>query len=262
MLKVISTPIVLEEEASEYSLKFSETAIKQAALRSIAPQDIVDAVQGFLAVPGPLVMIGQPQWWHLTPLLRQKAKSLSHPSSQTLGGLLREYEYYLVMVGCAFLSDIEKPVKSARLTVYLRPQIGKKNPTVLDIFPVKIFGSTKINTLTRVDVVNTLKFCETDAFIDDILLTIEFKSLAGKIIGDMTLESAPFWEYMTQEQDGLLDSRFGYMIVQKPRLAKSILLKIDLTANVMTSLGLLSAEIREKDRASLVHAVCTEWIEV
>ena len=90
-----------------------------------------------------------------------------------------------------------------------------------------------------------------------MVTTIEFKKLEPVVIGYGVLESTPNWDFEQHKEHPLRGSKFGYLIVKKPRRAEAVRLTLDITADVVTKHGLLSAKIREKDRRHLTQVVCT-----
>jgi hypothetical protein len=263
MEKRIQTPLLLEESAGEFQLRFAETSIRQAALNNLPPEERMDAILGFLAMPGPQVSMAMPQWWNLTPYLRQHTQKYAAAAglAESLRQL-REVEYFLIRMGCAFYPDVEKTVKSAGFTTYLRPQLGKKEVVLLDLFPKQVDVDRSASAVTHLHVRPNISFATGSIPEEETVLDIEYKSLIPLIKTSQEDPLAPRWDFSTRGNDGLSDVRYVYLLVQKPRLAKHVIVRQDIDAQVRTSLGILSADIREKERTRLTHTICAEWIEV
>jgi hypothetical protein len=262
MTKTIQTPIILEETLAEIQLRYSETSTRQLAVNQCLKKEELDKLLSSILTPGPIIKIGVLQWWHLTPMLKQSARTNPDPDIATkLNTFYNEAEAYLVQVSCAFRSDIERQIEHARLTTYLRPQFGQKNPIAMDIYPRQVKSYIKPDTISNVEITSSLAFREKDES-SSAWMNIVFKNQTPTIIGDTTAESAPYWEYKAYQGQPLLDSRFGYLIIKKPRPAKSVRLTLDINASVHTPLGLLVAEVKEKDKPILTSKICNEWIDL
>ncbi len=264
MPKRILTPAIIEEPLATIQLKYTEASIKQAALILARPEPIDEVIEGFISSPGPFLTIGRPEWWHLTPHARQYLKKYPQkPASQdVLSRYLHESDLYLLMVSCAFQADVERQILEARLTVNLRPQIGKNRPVVLDLFPRDVLKVDKASIAANMDISSALRFEISPLPAEEALMSVEMKDIPPVIAASLADPSAPLWTYKAAQAGGLVDARFAYMIVAKPRQAKFAILQIDVRADVSTPQGCFNAEVKEKDKAVLIHTVCREWIDV
>lgn len=264
MPKKIVTPTIIEEPVATIQLKYSEASIKQAALKLARPEPIDEVIEGFISSPGPLITIGRPEWWHLTPQARQFLRN--NPQRQTSQDVLTRYlhesDLYLLMISCAFQADVDRQILDARLTVYLRPQIGKNRPVVLDLFPRDVFQVDKTSLSVHLDISSALRFEIGTLPAEEILMSVDMKDIPPVIVTSLADPSAPLWTFKAAQAGGLVDARFGYMIVAKPRQAKFVIMQIDVRADVRTPQGCFTAEAKEKDKAALIHTVCREWIDV
>jgi len=264
MITRIVTPTIIEDPFATVQLKYTEASIKQAALKNARPELIDEVAEGFISAPGPLVTIGRPEWWHLTPQARQylRTNPPKSPSSEVLMRHLHEADLYLLMVACAFNADVEKHILEARLTIFLRPQVGKNRPVVLDLFPHDVTYAEDPEFVERANITSTLRFEKGVKAAEEVLLVVEMKNILPVIKASTADPSAPLWTYRSQQVEGLVDARFAYMTIAKPRQAKSVIMQMDIHADVRTPQGCFSAGLKEKDKAVLTHTVCKEWIEV
>jgi len=264
MPKTILTPILIEGSPNIIQLRFSDTSTKQLAVNQRLGNEEMGKLLSCVISPGPIVKIGHPQWWHLTPMLKHCIRSSkTNTNADLLENIYKDAELYLVQVSCAFQSDIERPIEYARLTTYLRPQSGQKNPVALDIYPRQVLSPDKINTQTEVKITSCLTFTDNECNnIPDDWINIVYNTLPPIINGNITGESAPYWEFLKFNSQQLFDSRFGYLIIKKPRIAKAVRIIIDISTQVRTPFGLLIAESKEKDKPILTQTICTEWINI
>jgi hypothetical protein len=264
MIKRIVTPTIIEDPLATVQLKYTEASIKQSALKFARPEPIDKVIEGFISSPGPLITIGRPEWWHLTPQARQYLRT-SPPKSaaaESLTRYLHETDLHLLMVACAFTADVERHILEVRFTVFLRPQVGKSHPVVLDLFPRDVLYAEDPEYVERAHVTSALRFEKGTLPPEEDLLTVEMKNILPVIQASQADSSAPLWTYKTKQAEGLVDARFGYMIIAKPRQAKSVIMQMDIRADVRTPHGCFTAGVKEKDKAVLTHTVCKEWIEV
>lgn len=110
----------------------------------------------------------------------------------------------------------------------------------------------------RVSISPSLKFAEVELALGEVVTTIELRKLEPVIIGYGALEPAPNWDFEQHKDYPLRGSKFSYLIVKKPHGAEAVRLTLDLTVDVVTRHGLLSARVAEKDRAHLSQVVCTD----
>jgi hypothetical protein len=144
----------------------------------------------------------------------------------------------------------------ARFTAYLRPKAGQESPIAFDLYPREIYDETK--TDVKVSIAPSLKFADVALSPGEVVTTLEFRKLEPVVIGYGVLESAPNWDFRKYKDQPLQGSKFGYLIVKKPRSAEAVRLALDITADVVTRHGLLSARVTERDRAHLTQVVCTD----
>jgi hypothetical protein len=252
MTHTIITPTEIEHPLYEGPLEFTLEAIEEAARKQGG-----ETKPGDIKPPRPVVTLGQPQWWNLAHLAREKGETL--PAELAL--LLRESDFYLVQLACSFRPERDSEVTWARFNVYLRPKTGQEYPIAFDLYPREIYEKSK--TDVKVSIAPSLKFAAfegatVEGKLGEVVTTIEFKKLEPVIIGYGALESAPNWDFEKHELHPLQGSKFGYLIVKKPHSAEAVRLTLDITADVATKHGLLSAKITEKDRRHFTQVVCTD----
>lgn len=246
MSHTIITPTEIENPLYEEQLEFTPAAIEQVARekgRESMPAELKSA--------GPVVTLGQPQWWNLAHLAREKGETL--PAELSL--LLRDADFYLLQLACSFRPERGSQVEWARFTAHLQPKAGQEDPIAFDLYPREIYDETK--TDVKVSIAPSLKFATVEGKLGEVVTTIEFRKLEPVVIGYGALESAPNWDFEKHKDQPLRGSKFGYLIVKKPRSAEAVRLTLDITADVITRHGLLSARVTEKDRAHLTQVVCT-----
>ncbi|MBM3748798.1 MAG: hypothetical protein FJW34_23745 [Acidobacteria bacterium] len=247
MPHTIITPTGIEHPLYEGQLEFTPGAIEQLSLEKGG-----ESVRNELKSARPVVTLGQPQWWNLARLAREKGETL--PAELSL--LLRDADFYLLLLACSFRPERNSQVEWARFAAYLRPKAGRENPIAFDLYPREVYDETK--TDVKVSVAPSLKFAEVALSPGEVVTTIEFRKLEPVIIGYGALESAPNWDFQKHKDQPLRGSKFGYLIVKKPRRAEAVRLTLNITADVVTRHGLLSARITEKDRAHLTQVVCMD----
>ena len=91
MAHTIIVPTEITNLLYEGQLPFTPGAIETARKQG------GDSVPRDLASVGPTVSLGQPQYWNLASLAREKGEAL--PAELTL--LLRESDFYLVQLACS-----------------------------------------------------------------------------------------------------------------------------------------------------------------
>ena len=243
----IITPTKIEHPFYEGQLEFSPGAIEQ-----------MDRGRGGKSMPSelkslrPVVTLGQPQWWNLAHLAREKGETL--PAELSL--LLRDADFYLLLLACSFRPERGSHVEWARFTAYLRPKAGQETPIAFDMYPREIYDETKTDVKVSID--PSLKFAGVALSPGQIVTTIEFRKLEPVVIGYGVLEPTPNWDFEKYGDQPLRGSKFGYLIVKKPRSAEAVRLTLDITADVVTRHGLLSATVTKKDRTHLSQVVCTD----
>ena len=243
----IITPTEIEHPLYEGQLEFTPGSIEQAAREKGR-----ESMRGELKSAGPVVTLGQPQWWNMAELAQKKGETL--PAQLSL--LLRDADFYLLQLACSFRPERGSQVEWARFTAYLQPKTGQENPIAFDLYPREIYDETKTNV--KVSIAPSLKFAEVALLPGEVVTNIEFRKLEPVVIGYGALESAPNWDFEKHRDQPLRGSKFGYLIVKKPRSAEAVRLTLDITADVVTRHGLLSARVTEKDRAHLTQVVCTD----
>lgn len=208
--------------------------------------------EAYLRSAGPVVTLGQPQWWNLARLAEEEGR----PLPPELALLTREASFYLVMLACSFRPSRGSEIEWARFTAYLRPKTGQECPIAFDLYPREIYHEIKVNR--KIGIGPSLKFSAFEGKVGEMITTIEFTKLQPVVIGHGVLESAPNWDYEKHKGRSLRGSHFGYVIVKRPRAAEAVRLTLDVVADVVTPRGLLSTRVIEKDRAHLTRVVCTD----
>jgi hypothetical protein len=249
---MIVTPAEIERPIYEGHLEFTSEAVEKTGRkkgRRPKPNEIRPL--------RPIVSLGQPQWWNLAHLAREKGNTL--PAELSL--LLRDADFYLLQLACSFRPEKDSQIEWARFTAYLRPKTGQESPIALDLYPREIYDKTKTNI--KVNIAPSLKFAAFESAtvegrVGEIVTTVEFRKLEPVIIGYGALESAPNWDFEKHKDHPLQGSKFGYLIVKKPRIAKAVRLTLEITADVVTRYGLFSAKIPANDHRYLTQVVCTD----
>ncbi len=247
MPPTIITPTEIEHPLYEGPMEFTPGSIKQAV-----EERRMKVVRGGAKLPVPVVTLGQPQWWNLADLAQEKGETL--PAELSL--LLRDADFYLLLLACSFRPERGSHVEWARFTAYLRPKVGQESPIAFDLYPREIYDETK--TDVKVSIAPSLKFADVSLSPGEVVTTLEFRKLEPVVIGYGVLESVPNWDFRQHKDQPLRGSKFGYLIVKKPRSAEAVCLALDITADVITRHGLLSARVAERDRAHLTQVVCTD----
>ncbi len=243
----IITPTEIEHPLYEGPMEFTPATIEQAV-----KEQRLKVTRGEAKLPAPVVTLGQPQWWNLADLAQEKGETL--PAELSL--LLRDADFYLLLLACSFRPERGSQVEWARFTAYLRPKAGQESPIAFDLYPRQIYDETK--TDVKVSIVPSLKFADVALSPGEVVTTLEFRKLEPVVIGYGVLESAPNWDFHQHQDQPLRGSKFGYLIVKKPHGAEAVRLALDITADVVTRHGLLRARITERDQAHLTQVVCTD----
>ena len=252
MAHTIITPTEIEHPLYEGQLEFTTGTIDQAVREKGR-----ESIRTELKSAGPVVTLGQPQWWNLARLAREKGEIL--PAELAL--LLRGADFYLLQMACSFKPERDSQVTWARLNVYLRPKTGQENPIAFDLYPREIYDETK--TDWKVSIAPSLKFAAFEGItvegkLGEVVTTIEFRKLEPVVVGYGLQQWNPGWDFEKHGEQPLRGVKSGYLIVKKPRSAEAVRLTLDIAADVVTRHGLLSARITEKDRAHLSQVVCTD----
>jgi len=252
MPHTIIAPTEIEDVLYEGQLEFTPGAIEEAARQKGG-----GAIRAELKSVRPVVTLGQPQWWNLASLAREKGEVL--PAELAL--LLRDADFYLMQLACSFRPERDSEVTWARLNVYLRPKTGQEDPIAFDLYPREIFEETQ--TDVKVSIAPSLKFAafesiEAEGKLGEIVTTVEIRKVKPVVIGYGPLQSNPGWDFEKHKDQPLRGAKFGYLIVKKPHSAEAVRLALDVVADVVTKHGLLSARVTEKDRGHLSLVVCTD----
>jgi hypothetical protein len=247
MSPTIITPTDIEYPLYEEQLEFTPGSLDKAV-----QEKGTKSIRSELKSRGPAVTLGQPQWWNLAHLAQEKGETL--PAELSL--LLRDADFYLLLLACSFKPERDSQVEWARFTAYLRPKTGQENPIAFDLYPREIYDEAQ--TDVKVNIAPSLKFSEVELSPGEVVTTLQFRRLEPVVVGYGVLESAPNWDFEKHKDQPLRGSKFGYLIVKKPRSAQAVRLSLDIVADVATRHGLLSARVPEKDRAHLTQVVCTD----
>ena len=263
MSSLIQTPTAVDDILKELSLKYSEYSILQTSVdHVIIPRPEVEQFISGILPPAPKVTVRKPLWWHLTPKLKHLARTTTNKAlANDLNHLLRDSQLYLAMVACSFQPEIDCQINYARLSCYLRPQLGASNPTVLDVYPHEVKNTDFVNLPQKIILTNELIF-STSNVQGDGLFIIESKNINPLIKSNHHTETSPYWEYFSYEQKPIIDYRFGYMIIRKPLAVKAVRLTLDIIATVITPYGRYNASVKEKDKPFLSQIICPEYIEI
>lgn len=204
------------------------------------------------AVERPYVTLGEPQWWSLSKLAREKGELL--PAEFTL--LLKDSDFYLVQIGCSFRPPQKGEIQWARLTSYLRPKVGQNPPIAFDIFPREISEERLQNV--KISIAPSLKFETIEGTVGEIATTISFRKLEPVVVGYGILESTPNWDFEFHDLYPLRGSRFVYIILKKPIDAKAVRLTLEIHVGVQTDRGLLRAKLKESTSQHLTRLICSD----
>ena len=262
MSKNICTPSSFEDPLIKLKLKYDAESILQSSAQStINNKKTVESVISGVVPTAPTIIFRKPLWWHLTSQVQQLSKkAFIKEHYPKLALLLRDNHFYLLFVACFFQPEIDCPISYARFTCNLRQSTGRKPPAVLDIFPLIINHHYDSSTVQKIFVTPDLKFYPSQESSESIC-TIDFRNLIPSVKGNTENPVAPFWEYFPFEDKPLIDYRFGYVLIMKPKEAKSIYLTLNISAIVNTPYGEFKAYIKEKDKQSLQSEICSEFIE-
>ena len=247
MTHTIITPTEIEHPLYEGQMQFTAGSIEQRAREKgwkSTPSELKTAA--------PVVSLGEPQWWNLAHLSREKGETL--PAELSL--LLSNADFYLLLLACSFRPGRNGQIEWARFAACLQPKVGKENPIAFDLYPHEIYDESK--TDVKVSISPSLEFAEVELSPGEVVTTIEFRKLDPVIIGYGALESSPNWDFRKHKDHPLLGSRFGYLIVKKPRSAEAVRLTLDITVDVVTNLGLLVGRVKEEQREHLTEIVCAD----
>ncbi len=259
----IQTPIILDDVLKQISLKYDPISILQSsAQRSLETEKDAENVISGIIPPAPTIIVRKPLWWHLTPQIQQFSRNTSDKElANFLASQLKEHHFYLAMVACVFMPEIDCPITYAALTCHLKPNSGRKPPVTLDLYPQVIDHAETVSKSHKIIVTPQLRF---QPFTNSSMAVavIESKNLIPLIRSNHENSSNPFWEYLCFEGKPIIDYRFGYLLISKPKEVKSITLAIEITAHVQTSYGELKAIVKEKDRLALQQDICLEYIKI
>lgn len=247
MTRTIVTPTEIEHPLYEGRMEFTAGSIEQTARKkgwTSVPSEVESA--------GPVVTLGKPQWWNLADLARERGEAL--PAELSL--LLRDADFYLLLLACSFRPERDSEVEWARFWAYLEPKAGREKPIAFDLYPREISAEARRDV--KVSISPSLKFAEVALSPGEVVTTLEFTKLEPVVIGYGVLESAPNWDFHKHWDQPLLGSKFGYLIVKKPRSAEAVRLILDITVDVVTRHGLLTGKVKEKDRQHLAQIVCVD----
>ena len=134
MPPTIVTPTEIEHPLYEGPMEFTPATIERAV-----EERRMEVVRGGAKLPVPVVTLGQPQWWSLADLAQEKGEAL--PAELSL--LLRDADFYLLLLACSFRPERGSQVEHARFTAYLRPKVGQESPIAFDLYPREIYDETK-----------------------------------------------------------------------------------------------------------------------
>lgn len=240
----IVTPTRIESPLYESELEFTESSIVKAVRSGYGSAAKVHRTGR------PVISIGQPQVWSLVDLAREKGQPL--PAELSL--LLRDAEFYLVLLGCSFRLPPTTKVKWARFSAFLRPKNGTQSPIAFDLYPREV--TKEVQVPLKVSIGPSLKFSEVELSVGQVVADIRFDRLEPIIVAGGQLQPDPSWNFEEYRSQPILGGRFLYLIVKKPRDAEAVRLSLDLAADVHTKHGLLSATIKETDRDHVSCLIC------
>jgi hypothetical protein len=132
---------------------------------------------------------------------------------------------------------------------------------ILDIFPRTANHYMDSAIVHKIIITPDLNFFSAQESSERIC-TIELRNLIPFINGNTENSTDFFWEYLPFEDKSVIDYRFGYALVMKPKEAKSIILTVNVSAIVNTPYGEFKAVMKEKDKQSIQSTICLEYLEV
>jgi hypothetical protein len=239
MLDTIITPLQIHAPLYEEELEFN-----------LNPTEKGRSIQETLPALVPVVTFGQPQWWNLARLAREKGLSL--PAEIAL--LERQADFYLLMLSCSFRPRQDSTIEWVRFTVYLRPKTGQEHPIAFDLYPREIREEAK--TELKISIAPSLKFAGFEAGLGSIVTTIDFGRVEPIIIGYGALESTVDWDFHRYKPYPILGSKFMYLIVKKPREAIAVRITLNVVADILTKHGLFTARAKQHDEDHRSTVVC------
>jgi hypothetical protein len=242
MAFTIEAPTSIEHPLYEDRLEIveSEEQVRRSAIR----QQLSDMA--------PVVTLGQPQWWSLARLAREKGESLPAEMALSLG----ESDFFLLQLAFSLLPHRDERVIWARFDIDLQPSANDLPPLAFDLYPREIYD--EVESDRQIAIEPSLSFATFEAKLGKALTTIHFRKLEPVVVGYGLLQSHCGWDYQRSHQKPLTGIQVGYLIVKKPLRSGAVRAIMDVRAEVSTPTGLFGTRVTERDRARLTVALCAE----
>ena len=212
------------------------------------------SIQQQLSDMAPTVTLGQPQYWNLSSIAREKNQSL--PAEMAL--LLNEADFYVLQIATSFRPQREARVKWARVDIYMQPTSGHNQPLAFDLYPREIYDQKGSDS--KITIEPSFSFgafgTNVEAKLGQALTTIDFKRVEPVVVAYGLLQPNCGWDYQRSHQKPLEGIQVGYLIVKKPRSAEAVRMVMDVRAQVSTPSGLFGMRVTEQDQAQRTVVVC------
>jgi hypothetical protein len=243
MPATIVTPTIIENPILEETLVVqpNEDIVKgRISFRTSIPEEL------------PSVTLGQPQYWNLADLAREKGEKI--PAEFAL--MLREADFFLVLLSISLQPTRNSRFDWARLQTYLRPKETRAEVIAFDLFPRDL--TTEIKQDFKISISPSLKFKEVEASVGEVVTNVEYVRTEPIITAYNPLRADPNWDLEKHKYFPLRGSKFLYMIVKRPRGAKGVRLSIELTARFTVDQGFFDGKFSDKSRDTRSRLICTD----
>jgi hypothetical protein len=239
----IETPAQITEILYEGELTFSDAdlqrATKAADRSPRKPQP-------------PHVRIGKAYCWPLSEYFAQSGK----PLPPQFAILAERADFYLVRVSWGYrpTKDSDDRLEWARFTAYLHSPGGREvQPMAFDLYPKEIYDEK--DNKAEIHIGPSLSFADkVEVSLGEFVYTIALNKLEPIVVGEGAGQSDPNWDFEPSSQRELRGDKFLYLVVEKPKSARSVRATFALTTSVRTRSGLLGAHLHQSlsDRLSQV----------
>jgi len=200
----------------------------------------------------PSVTLGQPQWWNLAALAREKGEKL--PAEFAL--MLRQADFFLVLLSVSLHPVRNSQFEWARIQAYLRPRENNAEVIAFDLYPRDL--TVEIKQDFKISISPSLKFKEVEASVGEVVTNIEYVRTEPIITGYNPLRPDPNWDIEKHKRYPLRGSKFLYMIVKRPHGAKGVRLTIDLAARFTIDQGIFDGKLSDTSRDRRSRLICTD----
>jgi hypothetical protein len=179
----------------------------------------------------PEVSIGKPECWNLVDLYEEV------PPEITLR--LREANFFVVKLFCSFRPPQGMQISKAEYRVELLSEPANSNPTVYDLFPLRV--EHEIRETQKMGFNPEFKLGEAFKLSTTTIETgIEYSFLEPIVYADGLGENIARWTYQKNKQTSILGSRKMILVIKASNQINQIKVRLSVSADIVFQGNILS----------------------